>query len=174
VCEAGAPGQLRRAAASLVLVVLAARLVATAAAQRLSHGDGLGRTDELSGHPEEDEARQQQEGQVPEHGAAVTRQSPDGYCACTPPTRCRASGNPASRSFWAAPCEPRPGELRSDMCEAEFGQEGDLCTFEVLVRRMGLDDPALVPIAAAHPEDEDRLQRASAWLADLYVLSQRR
>jgi hypothetical protein len=60
------------------------------------------------------------------------------------------------------------------MCEAEFGQEGDLCTFEVLVRRMGLDDPALVPIAAAHPEDEDRLQRASAWLADLYVLSQRR
>jgi hypothetical protein len=98
---------------------------------------------------------------------------------------------------------PRPGELRFDMYEAEFGHEGDQCTFEVLMRRMGLDDPALVPIAemvhdadckdakfgrpegpgfqltvdaiaAAHPEDEDRLQRASAWLDDLYALFQRR
>jgi hypothetical protein len=99
--------------------------------------------------------------------------------------------------------EPSPGELRFDMYEAEFGHQGDQCTFEVLLHRMGLEDPALVPIAelvhdldckdgrfgrpetsgfgltveaiaAAHPEDEPRLQRASAWLDDLYVLFQRR
>src|SRR5262249_61252092 len=33
------------------------------------------------------------------------------------------------------------------MFEAEFTHEGDLCTFEVLVSRLGLDDRALVPIA---------------------------
>lgn len=45
--------------------------------------------------------------------------------------------------------EPAPGELRFDMPEAEFGHEGDLCTFEVLVRRFGLDDddPALRALA---------------------------
>lgn len=90
------------------------------------------------------------------------------------------------------------GEVRFDMTDAEFGHEGDACTFEVLVRRMGLDDPGLVPIAelvhdvdckdakfgrpevdgfaltveaiaAAHADDEARLARASAWLDDLLV-----
>jgi hypothetical protein len=43
---------------------------------------------------------------------------------------------------------PEPGELRFDMFEAEFTHEGDLCTFEVLLRRFGLDDdPALAAIA---------------------------
>src|ERR671930_1868166 len=42
---------------------------------------------------------------------------------------------------------PLEGELRFDMFEAEFTHEGDLCTFEVLVARLGLDDRALVPIA---------------------------
>ena len=41
---------------------------------------------------------------------------------------------------------PRRGELRFDMFEAEFTHIGDRCTFEVLVERMGLDDPALVAI----------------------------
>jgi len=43
----------------------------------------------------------------------------------------------------------RPGakEIRFDMFEAEFTHEGDHCTFEVLIARLGLDDPALVPIA---------------------------
>ena len=38
---------------------------------------------------------------------------------------------------------PEPGELRFDMFEAEFTHIGDRCTFEVLVKRMGLRDPAL-------------------------------
>jgi hypothetical protein len=33
------------------------------------------------------------------------------------------------------------------MFEAEFTHEGDRCTFEVFVRRFGLKDPALKPIA---------------------------
>lgn len=35
------------------------------------------------------------------------------------------------------------GELRFDMFDAEFTHVGDRCTFEVLVERMGLADPAL-------------------------------
>jgi hypothetical protein len=40
----------------------------------------------------------------------------------------------------------KDGELRFDMFEAEFTHMGDRCTFEVLVERMGLRDPALVAI----------------------------
>ena len=42
---------------------------------------------------------------------------------------------------------PAPGELRFDMFEAEFTHDGDLCTFEVLVRRFRLHDPALRHLA---------------------------
>src|SRR5215470_10681117 len=42
---------------------------------------------------------------------------------------------------------PAPGELRFDMVEAEFTHEGDRCSFEVLLERAGLDDPALAAIA---------------------------
>jgi hypothetical protein len=38
---------------------------------------------------------------------------------------------------------PHEAELRFDMFEAEFTHEGDKCTFEVLVERAGLKDPAL-------------------------------
>jgi hypothetical protein len=38
---------------------------------------------------------------------------------------------------------PEGGELRFDMFEADFTHEGDLCTFEVLLQRFGLRDPAL-------------------------------
>ena len=92
---------------------------------------------------------------------------------------------------------PEPGELRFDMFEAEFTHEGDNCTFEVLLARTGLDDPALTAIAQivhdidlkdgkfareetsgiAHlitgltmtnKEDEKRLERGAAVLDDLY------
>jgi hypothetical protein len=95
--------------------------------------------------------------------------------------------------------QPGRGELRFDMFEAEFTHEGDLCTFEVLIERFGLDDPALraiaeivhdidvkdakygreeaagvghvvAGIAAAHPDDEARLARGSALFDDLYAL----
>jgi hypothetical protein len=42
---------------------------------------------------------------------------------------------------------PAPGELRFDMFDAEFTHQGELCTFEVLLARMGSDDPALRHIA---------------------------
>ncbi len=42
---------------------------------------------------------------------------------------------------------PSPGELRFDMFDAEFTHDGDLCTFEVLLRAFGLDDPALHAVA---------------------------
>jgi hypothetical protein len=92
---------------------------------------------------------------------------------------------------------PESGELRFDMFEAEFTHEGDLCTFEVLVQRFGLSDPALRAIAeivhdidvkdakygreeapgigqlvngiaTAHAEDEARLARGAAIFDDLY------
>ncbi len=43
--------------------------------------------------------------------------------------------------------EPPEGALRFDMFEGEFTHEGDRCTFEVLMRRFGLDEPGLMPIA---------------------------
>ncbi len=42
---------------------------------------------------------------------------------------------------------PSPGEIRFDMLTGEFTHEGDLCTFEVLARRIGTDDPALRKLA---------------------------
>ncbi|HKF72541.1 MAG TPA: chromate resistance protein ChrB domain-containing protein [Stellaceae bacterium] len=40
-----------------------------------------------------------------------------------------------------------PGELRFDMFEAEFTHEGERCSFEVMLERFGLVDPALSAIA---------------------------
>lgn len=94
---------------------------------------------------------------------------------------------------------PEAGELRFDMFEAEFTHEGELCTFELLVKRFGLSDPALraiaeivhdvdvkdarygreeapgigqlvAGIAAAHPDDEARLARGAALFDDLYAV----
>jgi hypothetical protein len=42
---------------------------------------------------------------------------------------------------------PEPNELRFDMFNAEFTHEGDRCTFEVLLARTHLEDPALRAIA---------------------------
>jgi hypothetical protein len=41
---------------------------------------------------------------------------------------------------------PQADEVRFDMFEAEFTHEGDRCTFEVLLARVGLADPALTTI----------------------------
>jgi uncharacterized membrane protein len=38
---------------------------------------------------------------------------------------------------------PAARELRFDMFDAEFTHDGDLCSFEVMLRDFGLDDPAL-------------------------------
>jgi hypothetical protein len=92
---------------------------------------------------------------------------------------------------------PAEGEVRFDMFEGELTHEGDRCTFEVLLDRLGLDDPALRAIAEivhdvdlkdgkfgrpeapgverlvdgiarAHGDDETRLARGAAVLDDLY------
>lgn len=96
-----------------------------------------------------------------------------------------------------------PGELRFDMFAGEFTHEGDRCSFEVLMARAGLDDPALAAIgeivhdidlkedkfgreetagvkalingicSGAH-DDEQRIARGGAILDDLYAGFQRK
>jgi hypothetical protein len=92
---------------------------------------------------------------------------------------------------------PRSDEIRFDMYEAEFTHEGDRCTFEVLLDRARLDEPALQAIGEivhdidlkdgkfgreetagiagliggivlAHLQDEQRLARGAAILDDLF------
>jgi hypothetical protein len=90
-----------------------------------------------------------------------------------------------------------PDELRFDMVGGDYTHEGDRCTFETLLARFGMTDPALSQIAKvvhdidikdgkygradapgvqqlilglvlAHPEDEARLDRGFALLDDLH------
>jgi len=108
--------------------------------------------------------------------------------------------DPAGRIKFVAPdgyC-PESGELRFDMFEGEYTHEGEDCTFEVLVRRFALGDPALTPIAevvhdldckdekfgrdetvgvalmirgitTAHEEDQVRLEAGAALFDGLYA-----
>lgn len=57
---------------------------------------------------------------------------------------------------------PGPSEVCFDMFEAEFTHEGNACTFEVLVKRFGLEEPGLSAIAElVHDLDikDDRYNR---------------
>jgi hypothetical protein len=92
---------------------------------------------------------------------------------------------------------PEPGELRFDMFGGEFTHEGDRCTFETLLERFKLDDPALAAlgqivhdidckderfdraevrgisalvdgVTRVHESDEDRLQRGAAMFDGLF------
>ena len=92
---------------------------------------------------------------------------------------------------------PTAGELRFDMFQAEFTHEGENCTFEVLLARMGLRDsalgtigeivhdidlkdwkfqrpeaagiaPLISGIALRCNEDEERLARSAVLFDDLY------
>jgi hypothetical protein len=93
---------------------------------------------------------------------------------------------------------PEPGELRFDMFEAEYTHEGERCTFQTLVTRFGLRDPALTAvgeivhdidckdeqfdrpetqgvarllrgIADGSEQDEERLERGGRLFDDLYA-----
>jgi len=57
--------------------------------------------------------------------------------------------DPDARFAYVATADYRPasGSVRFDMFEGEYTHEGDACTFEVLVRRFALDDPALRAMA---------------------------
>jgi hypothetical protein len=60
---------------------------------------------------------------------------------------------------------PARGELRFDMFDGEFTHEGDRCTFETLLHRFGLDDPALRAIGEiVHDIDlrDEKFGRADA------------
>jgi hypothetical protein len=99
--------------------------------------------------------------------------------------------------------DAQPGELRFDMFKAEFTHEGDKCSFEVLLDRVGLDEPALRSIAEivhdidlkdgkfgreetagiahvvagicmAHKDDLARIDRGSALFDDTYELFHRK
>jgi len=99
--------------------------------------------------------------------------------------------------------QPEPAELRFDMYEAEFTHEGDRCTFEVLLERFTLKDPALqsiaeiihdidlkdakfareetigidrliAGIAMRHKDDEGRRARAADMFDDLYEYFKRK
>jgi hypothetical protein len=99
--------------------------------------------------------------------------------------------------------EPRPGEIRFDMFDAEFTHEGDRCTFEVLLLKAGLAERALTAIAeivhdidlkdgkfareeaggiahlitglcTANKVDEIRIERGGTMLDDLYAYFSRR
>ncbi|HSC25787.1 MAG TPA: chromate resistance protein ChrB domain-containing protein [Vicinamibacterales bacterium] len=56
--------------------------------------------------------------------------------------------DPAARFRFVDPAggRVRPGELSFDMVGATFGHDADRCTFETVVARLGLTDPALGPI----------------------------
>lgn len=92
---------------------------------------------------------------------------------------------------------PNAGDLHFDMFEGEFTHEGDRCSFEVLLARLGITDPALqviaeivhdidlkdgkfereeVPgiahliagIALAHKDDQQRIAQGAAVFDNLY------
>jgi hypothetical protein len=96
-----------------------------------------------------------------------------------------------------------PQELRFDMFDAEFTHEGDLCTFEVLLERLDIEDSSLHQIAeiihdidlkeskfgraetpgialivnaicTKHKEDLDRIERGTILLDDLYDFFKKR
>jgi hypothetical protein len=99
--------------------------------------------------------------------------------------------------------KPMSDEVRFDMFEAEFTHEGDRCTLEMLIERIGLNDPGLTPIAEIvhdvdlkdskfqrqetigierliagiamrHKDDETRLARGAAVFDDLYEYFKRK
>ncbi len=113
--------------------------------------------------------------------------------------------DPAAKFKFVAAKGYRPAarELRFDMFDAEFTHDGDLCTFEVLLRMFQLSDPALGRVAAIvhdidlkddkftpeeapgiahlvagiawlHGEDEARLENGAALFDALYEFFRRR
>ena len=93
---------------------------------------------------------------------------------------------------------PRPGEIRFDMFEGEYTHEGDRCTFEVMIKRLGLRDQGLAALAevihdidlkenkydrsetdglnalltglaASEPDDDKRMARGAQLMENLYA-----
>ena len=107
--------------------------------------------------------------------------------------------NQAGFKFTADPkYRPKRDELRFDMFDGEFTHRQGKCSFENMLEEFQLDDPAMLAVseiihdidlkedrfgrpetagihslfsglAAAHEKDEERLERGSAILEDLYT-----
>lgn len=72
--------------------------------------------------------------------------------------------------------EPAPDEVAFDMPKAEFGHQGNRCSFEVMVQRFGLEKPGLDMIAEivheldlrdgqyTHPEADGMETIVQGWL----------
>jgi hypothetical protein len=64
--------------------------------------------------------------------------------------------DPKARFVFASDPRKHPDALPYDMADVEFSHHGDDCTFETLVKRFALDDPALKQIAEmVHAADID-------------------
>ncbi len=57
--------------------------------------------------------------------------------------------DPKARFVFGSQPQDFPGALPFDMADVEFTHHGDDCTFETLLKRFGLDDPALHRLAEA-------------------------
>jgi hypothetical protein len=107
--------------------------------------------------------------------------------------------DPAATFKFVTSKEYKPGkhELRFDMFDAEYTHDGDLCSFEVMIVKFGLDRKLLGPlqeivhdidlkdrkfgrpetegirtvlsaVVTAHPKDEERIEVAGRLLDDLF------
>lgn len=97
---------------------------------------------------------------------------------------------------------PMADEIRFDMFEGEYTHEGDCCTFEVMIKRFGLNDCGLIALAevihdidfkenkynrsqtdglnalltglaVSEPDDEERMIRGAALIENLYAFFQK-
>jgi hypothetical protein len=97
---------------------------------------------------------------------------------------------------------PKPNEIRFDMFDGEYTHEADQCTFEVMIRRLQIQDYALGPLSevvhdidlkddkfgrsetdgfnalltglvAAHPDDDQRMAEGLRLFDNLYAYYQR-
>lgn len=97
---------------------------------------------------------------------------------------------------------PSPGEIRFDMFDGEYTHEGDQCTFEVMIQRLGLQDRPLIALAevihdidlkdtrydrsetdglkallsgltASVPNDNERMTQGAQLMENLYAFFQR-
>ena len=98
--------------------------------------------------------------------------------------------------------DPAPDEIRFDMFDGEYTHEGDMCSFEVMIQRLHLQDHALSPLAeivhdidlkdekygrretagfnalltglvAAEQDDDRRMSQGSRIFDNLYIYYQR-
>lgn len=67
--------------------------------------------------------------------------------ACAWLVRCYVDPDARFRFVASSQYSPEPDEIRYDMAEAEYTHAMDKCSFEVMIERFGLSDPALAQVA---------------------------